>query len=750
MSEEALLFGEAAVRHGLLTPEGLAQGLERVRGQVDPRPLGATLVELGLMSGPQANAVGKLVDVLRRGKRAATEDGELDLTGRTLGGCLVLDRIGTGAMGTTFRAHHLRLDRDVVLKVLHPRLVLIPGNLERFAREARTAASLEHPAIVSVYDFDSSDGIHFIVMQHVDGQNLRDVVSTRGPLGARRALWVAARVLEGLAHAHARGIVHRDIKPANLLITREPRIKIADFGLVRILSLSTNEKISVFGEIIGTPQYMAPEQATCDDIDGRTDLYSLGISLFELIAGRPPFSGASTMEVLEKQIMEPLPDVTALARDAGPEVQAFLERISAKDMDARFATAEEALAALHGLRAADRTTRSFQKVSEGGDPSRNVEAPPIVSEQDIEELQARLRASRQFVAFELEDEGGAAPAPPPAPPPPPAEAAFADSQVASTVLRRARRALERAAKDGETEKVVPELLLELLEGGHTDEVLALARELEQSLPTSAAVPFFTALALERKERLEDARAKLQLACVLAPDHLPARLHLARVQVTLGLKEEAVATLEEANRWHPTSVQAATRLAEVLYVVRGDAAAAVAAYERAIELAPARWQLRQQLAMVLEELGRYAEAEAVLKEVVAWRPDAAPARALLEQVQRRKQKRQALAATETHEDTDLGPEGPGPGTSARLTAIKLAGTGNKWERALKIAREGLEERPSSVPLLLAAAEAQVRLGRLSDAVHSYGLALAVDPQNEEAHAGLVRTQEARKQLRGGRA
>lgn len=757
--DEGLLFGETAVAHGFITCEQLQAALDACRQRADPRPLGAVLVEMGLITEPQATAIEKLRAVKERQARAqrapeadapAGEDDE-DLTGVTLGGCLILERMGTGSMGTAWRAHHLRLDRDVVLKVLHPRLVAIPGNLERFAREARAAASLEHPAIVSIYDFDSDDGYHFIVMQHVDGQNLRQVLSTRGALGVRRSLWVAARVLEGLAHAHQKGIVHRDIKPANLLITREPRIKIADFGLVRILSLSTSEKISVFGEIIGTPQYMAPEQATCDDVDGRTDLYSLGISLFELIAGRPPFTGASTMEVLEKQIMEPLPSLVDLVPDATEDVQRFLERLAAKDPSARFATADEALLALQELRTGERTTQRLRgrplADAVAPDPSRGVEAPPIVSETDLEELKQRLRASRQFVAFEEDGAPLDAAAEEPAPADPARDAAiessFSGTEVVSSVLARARAKIDKAKAAGTAGKVIPELLLGLLEAGHLDEVLALERDLDRALPTSAAVAFFLGLAYERKHRLEEARAKLSLAAVLAPDHLPARLHLAKVLVRLDRVDEAVQTLHEANRWHPTSVQAATRLAEVLFVVKRDAAAAVPAYERAIELAPNRWQLRQQLALALEQLGRLEEAEAVLAEVVAWRKDAPQARELLEQV-RKKRKRAALASVDRASETEIGE--PGPETSARLAAIRLASAGKRWERALKVAEDGLAERPRSVPLLIAAGRAQAALGRLSDAVQSFGLALTIDPSNDEAQRELVKAQEARRRER----
>jgi len=739
MSQDGRLFGEIAVERGFVTPEQLESALEQSRAQ--GAALGEVLVALGLITPPQATAIQKLKDVLELRRRPAADDA--DLTGQTLGGCLILDRIGVGAMGTTYRAHHLRLDRDVCLKVLHPRLVAIEGNLERFSREARAAAQLDHPAIVSVYDFDASGGWHFIVMQHVPGQNLRQVLDARGALGPRRALWIGARVLEGLAHAHAHGIVHRDIKPANLLITPEPRIKITDFGLVRILSLTTQERISTFGELVGTPQYMAPEQTGADEIDARTDLYSFGISLFELIAGRPPFAGHSTIEVLEKHIMDPLPALTELVPEATPELQGYLETLCAKAPEDRFADAGRALTALQALRRSDgRTTRLLGggAIGPAADPSRSVAPPAIVTDDALDELKARLRRSQHLVAIEggvLEDAPGS-----------PAElldVSFSDLDVASSHLRRARETLARAARDGDADEVVPGLLDELIQGGHVEEVVALDKEIEAALPTSAAAAFYVGLAYERSERLEEARARYALASALAPDHLPARLHHARVLVALKRVDEAVQTLEEAATWHPTSPQLAVRLAEVLYVVKGDAERAVAAYERAIELAPTRWQLRQQLGWILFELGRLAEAESVLEEVTAWEADPAPARELLDRVRGERQ-RTRDARPGQDEETELGTAGPGAGTRARLDAIRLAEAGARPERALEVAEEGLAARPSSVPLLLAKARAELALGRLSRAVETFGTALSLDPDNADAHQGLLDAQAERKRAR----
>lgn len=730
--EEAHLFGETALAQGFVTPEQLEAALAQQRTRGGGLPLGAIMVNMGLLTLPEATAIEKLNAALRArdAAEAEEEDEEPPLTGKVLGGCLLLERLAVGSMGSTYRAHHLRLDRDVVVKVLHRRLIAVEGNLERFAREARAAAALDHPAVVAVYDFDIQDEIPFIVMQYVRGQDLRQVLEARGALGARRALWVGARVLEGLRHAHAHGIVHRDIKPANLLITPEPRVKIADFGLVRILSRPTGEELSSFGEIVGTPQYMSPEQAMGDDFDHRADLYALGITLFELIAGRPPFTGNSTIEVLEKHITEPLPPLSRFAPTSSPELDALFARLCAKDPGDRFADAGVALEAVQALRfASDGSTRRLERIGPD-DPSRSESTPPIVSERALEELKARLRRSRSFVAFEAEEEEL---------PSEVVDASFsAVAVVPHDVLAESRARLERALED--PARRVPRLMQRMLREGRPAELLALGPEFERALPDSAAVAFYLGRAHDDEGQLEEARAKFALAAALSPDHLQARLHLARVLVAMGRIGQAVDALREATHWHPSSVQAMVRLAEVLYVVQGDREAAVEAYEKAIELAPSRWQLRQQLAWVLYELGRLDDAEAVLEEVVAWREgDAEPAQKLLARVRR---KRARLGAQREESDR----RGPGGKSSAHLAAVRLATASRKWARVLEAAEAGLARAPRSVELLLAKARALRELGRFSDAVEAYAVALGLDPDSEEAQEGLLAAQAERKARR----
>lgn len=735
MAQDPRLFGETAVKHGFLTSEQLEQTLDYQRRHEPARSLGELLVERGVLSSSQAAAIEKLRVVLETAGVGPPD--ENDLVGKTLQRCLILEPIGSGGMGSTYRAHHLRLDRDVAIKVLHPRLVKVPGNLQRFEREARAAAKLEHPGIVQVYDFDEERGFHFIVMQFAEGQNLREVLYRKGPLGTRRSVWVAQRVLEALEHAHSVGIVHRDIKPANLIITKEPKVKVTDFGLVRVLSATTSERLSAYGEILGTPQYMSPEQACSGEVDARADLYSLGITLFELMTGRAPFSGASTIEVLQKQICDPLPKLRESDRGVPAEVEAFVEKLCEKDPAKRHASAAEALEALRAIRLEERAVAgASERQTRALDPSRVFPAPPLVTEDSLKDLKKRLKKSSEMRLVAFEPEAPQLLVESPAPREPEGEAAVAGDPA---------RAIREAAAAGKADQVVPEILSALWKEGRDAEIVGLARELASACPTLPAAEFYLGLAYERRSDWETARAKLSLAIAFAPDHLPARFHLAKVLTELGKLDEATQVLEQGVLLAPRSANAAARLAEFLYLVKKDAAAAVKAYERAVELAPNRWQLRQQLGWILYELGRLEESEAVLREVLEWTQDAAP-RELYARVADAVAKLREAPRTEPAVRGETPAPGSSPRISATLDLIQLAVASGRWDRVVEVATRGLAEQPRAVPLLLARARGQLELGQYSEAVNDYALALALSPTNPEANEGLLRAQEARKGTR----
>ena len=283
-----------------------------------------------------------------------------DLVGQTLGNYRIESRLGSGGMGDVYRAIHLRLSRPAALKVLHPLQAGDPTFQARFLREARAAAALSHPNIVEVFDFGEQDGLSYLVMELVPDGSLRSLLRQR----AKDEGWslglgidLVRQAAEGLAYAHARGMVHRAIKPDNLLLQRletPPRasgaepflLKISDFGLARLVEDSG--ELTQTGVVMGTPTYMSPEQCQGGALDGRSDLYSLGVVLYEVATGAPPFRVKTLSEAVFKHISAPPIPPSAVFPELPPALDDIIMRCLAKRPEDRFATGTELADALDG------------------------------------------------------------------------------------------------------------------------------------------------------------------------------------------------------------------------------------------------------------------------------------------------------------------------------------------------------------------------------------------------------------------
>jgi serine/threonine-protein kinase len=200
-------------------------------------------------------------------------------------------RIGRGGMAEVYLARDRLLDRPVAIKILFPEFAADPSFVARFRREAQAAANLNHPNIVGVYDWGKERGTYYIVMEYVDGRTVSEIIRTDGPLDPKQAAGIAADVAAGLGFAHRKGVVHRDIKPGNILITGTGEVKVADFGIARAMTATTDDDLTQVGSVMGTATYFSPEQAQGKPVDPRSDLYSLGVVLYEMLVGQPPFSG---------------------------------------------------------------------------------------------------------------------------------------------------------------------------------------------------------------------------------------------------------------------------------------------------------------------------------------------------------------------------------------------------------------------------------------------------------------------------
>ncbi len=283
-------------------------------------------------------------------------DGEDPFVGRVIDGRYrVAQKLGQGGMGAVYQVEHLAMGKQAAMKVLHPALTRDPEIGQRFRREAEAVSRLSSPNTVQVFDFGETAGVMYLVMELIRGEDLGSIVRRDGPMPFARARTILAQVCDALSEAHELGIIHRDLKPENLIVGRTrdggDLVKVLDFGLAKLRDVEEQSQVTARGSLLGTPYYMSPEQIRGEDLDGRSDLYSLGAVMYRLLTGQPPFSGPTPVAVLTQHLTEkPLPPSRrAVNLQIAPAVDALVLRALARDREQRFATADEFKRALMSI-----------------------------------------------------------------------------------------------------------------------------------------------------------------------------------------------------------------------------------------------------------------------------------------------------------------------------------------------------------------------------------------------------------------
>ncbi|HEV2820946.1 MAG TPA: PASTA domain-containing protein, partial [Solirubrobacteraceae bacterium] len=292
-----------------------------------------------------------------------------------------------GGMAEVYGADDLQLGRKVAVKVLHRRFTEDEEFVERFRREAQSAAGLQHQHVVSVYDRGEWDGTYYIAMEFLEGRSLKDVIREEGPLDALRAVDIAIQILRAARFAHRRGVIHRDLKPHNVILDEEDRAKVTDFGIARAGASDMTET----GSIMGTAQYLSPEQAQGHAVSAQSDLYAIGIVLYEMLAGRLPFDAESAVTIALKQVSEPPPPLSELRPDLPRDLEAVTMRALEKDPAHRFKDADEFIGALEAVRAQ-------LTGAPGGDTTGFLPPPAVVSEVSEEPVEPHRSRRRRLWA----------------------------------------------------------------------------------------------------------------------------------------------------------------------------------------------------------------------------------------------------------------------------------------------------------------------------------------------------------------
>jgi len=489
--------------------------------------------------------------------------------GENVGPYRIIGQLGQGGMATVFKAYHPALDRYVAIKVLHPAFKEDLNFLARFQREARIVAKLEHPHIIPVYDFSEHRDMAYLVMRYVEGKTLKAHL-TGEPLPPERILEILRPVAEALAYAHEQGVLHRDIKPSNVMLTPEGGIFLTDFGLARMAQ--SGESTLSQDMMIGTPQYMSPEQAKGVEVDERTDIYSLGVILFEMLTGRVPFSADTPYAVVHDHIYTPLPLPSTIKPDISPALERVLLKALAKEKDDRYQKVTELALAFE-----DAVVEATSGITPALEEERALEpasVPSTVVEAKAAAPEARPSRKRWLII------GGAA-------------AALLCVCCAGLFLAsQAQKARGTPTPEGPTPIARPEIKATPLPGG----------------PTRMSPP-------GDEDPVSQALRQVQAN----PNDPKAHLVLGDAYALQGNRVKALEEYERAIELDPEYAEAYIKAGNMLAVQR-DWARAAEMYQRAVELQPDHIEANLKAGQALWGDGRIRPAAEYFKRVIELDPD----------------------------------------------------------------------------------------------------------------------------------
>jgi serine/threonine-protein kinase len=344
-----MLFGEHAIRLKLATIDQVEESLreqEKLKKEGKSRPLGAIMLDKGYLSRFQ-------VDEIARAMHEIEEGSEL------IKGYRIEKKLGEGAMGTVYRGKQMTLNRDVAIKILSPVMAQDEEFLSRFLREARSAARLNHANIVQAVDAGESHGYYYFIMEFVEGDSLEELLNEKKRFTEPEVIEMVLQVASALAHAAEHNIVHRDIKPANILIDKNGRAKLCDMGLAK--EAREQGGLTRPGMILGSPFYLSPEQALEEKLDSRSDIYSLGVTMYHLLTGHVPYRAENPADILNKVVYASIPNASESNPELSPGICRVIQKMMAKEPEDRYQTPDELIEDIHKLKRGEELSITPQK-----------------------------------------------------------------------------------------------------------------------------------------------------------------------------------------------------------------------------------------------------------------------------------------------------------------------------------------------------------------------------------------------------